>query len=486
MPSYRDIPLENLLLDGRNPRFDNPQVNDAAAIAELVREQGRKLIVLASDIIENGINPTESLIVGPIKDESELFVVYEGNRRIAVLKLLSDPRLIETIGVGQSEVSAWGRLFETYPEITLQPNIPCVVMSREEARPWILKKHTGENGGAGIVEWSGAATNRFRGGGGIEQIVLEEVAPFLAESDQKLLSKISITTVQRLIKNAVFRGLVGLDDSGHITDKKRPYAVVRFVRDIARKDIKVSQLYTNEQMIRYGETLVANTKNGTVIEAIEASSDDKDGSSVKADVNRKDPVNGKSNPAPSPESTYGSGDAAETGEANGSAETAGSEADADTNNSRGDRGGAAKRRKTLIPSTWKPRTKFPKLEAIFRELRNIKVDECPNASAVLLRAVIEVTTKSYIDKHNLKMEGRKSLSAEVERVADYLRDQGKISKEDATRIKGICDDKSLLGIDALRFYAHDKILQPTGTDLINYWDNIQDYLQILITDMNAS
>lgn len=56
------ISIGNLLLDTNNYRIEK-QVNQKSARDAIIAEQGIKLIALAKDIIEYGLNPSEFLIV---------------------------------------------------------------------------------------------------------------------------------------------------------------------------------------------------------------------------------------------------------------------------------------------------------------------------------------------------------------------------------------------------------------------------------------
>ena len=71
-----DIELDKLLVNPENYRFDP------------VKDQQEAIIRLARNIAERGLNPTKRLLV---KEANGKYVVLEGNRRITVLKLMSNP-----------------------------------------------------------------------------------------------------------------------------------------------------------------------------------------------------------------------------------------------------------------------------------------------------------------------------------------------------------------------------------------------------------
>ena len=90
MASYQkiDIELDKLLVNAENYRFE-PVKDQHEAMITMLRSQNNKIIKLARDIAERGLNPTRRLQVkGTLNGK---YVVLEGNRRITVLKLIANP-----------------------------------------------------------------------------------------------------------------------------------------------------------------------------------------------------------------------------------------------------------------------------------------------------------------------------------------------------------------------------------------------------------
>jgi hypothetical protein len=85
------ISLKDLVFDPQNPRLP-PEVNhgnEQNIIEYMLREAN--LLELIQSILENGYFHSEPLLVAPAKDGR--FIVVEGNRRLAALKLLENPNL---------------------------------------------------------------------------------------------------------------------------------------------------------------------------------------------------------------------------------------------------------------------------------------------------------------------------------------------------------------------------------------------------------
>jgi hypothetical protein len=205
----QSIALEHLLIDLDNPRYD-PRLNQREALATISREQGAKLIHLAEDIVEKGLNPSELPMITPT-DDGTTYIVLEGNRRIAALKLILFPQLLNSLGLTKHTAQRFKEL-HAVANSTLPLAYDCVVLSREDANHWILLKHTGENDGVGIVTWDGRARHRFRRSStALQAIEMVEEGNYLDEETKKKLPKIAITNIERILNTPDARSLLGID-----------------------------------------------------------------------------------------------------------------------------------------------------------------------------------------------------------------------------------------------------------------------------------
>src|SRR5262245_3543259 len=93
MLEHKNLRPSQILLDPQNPRLPDGTSNDREAINRLLAEGYNQMLALGRNLVERGeANPTELPIA--MKDGSK-YVVLEGNRRFAVLKLLADPKLAD-------------------------------------------------------------------------------------------------------------------------------------------------------------------------------------------------------------------------------------------------------------------------------------------------------------------------------------------------------------------------------------------------------
>ncbi|MFD9161507.1 ParB/Srx family N-terminal domain-containing protein [Streptomyces sp. NPDC059558] len=250
----RDFAVADLRLDGTNPRHAVPTPTTREAIAALLVKDPEKLLRLAQDIAQKGVNPTELPIVVFEDDQP---VIIEGNRRIAALKALADPTLVDESRIRQM-LAITARRF-AYPQSVL-----CVVAkSRDEARHWITLRHTGENEGVGIQPWTTEQKHRFAE----KKSPTEKALRFMQQvsewysTDEHLLQNIEIvrstrlTTLARLLSDPKVRNSLGFDfrDEGILAEYE-PSAMHSSVRrlfaDLATH-LSVSQVKSKDQRGEY-------------------------------------------------------------------------------------------------------------------------------------------------------------------------------------------------------------------------------------------
>ena len=146
------VPVERLVLDRRNPRLIavGEELEDAGIIAALY--QSEDLSELLESIASNGYMDIEPLIV---LEDGDRFIVLEGNRRLAAIRLFREPGL-------EADVSRARRVRIRVPHCpekyrgTLDYVTVYRVASREEARPFIGFKHIN-----GAAKWESYAKAKF-------------------------------------------------------------------------------------------------------------------------------------------------------------------------------------------------------------------------------------------------------------------------------------------------------------------------------------
>ena len=144
----KEIRVTDILLDTGNYRTGK-QDDQREAIKALIEEQKNKLVNLAKDIIENGLSPLETIMVYAVPDEKNRYVVVEGNRRVAAIKLATQPDL----AADTTWHNAFKRLHKLLPGQAPKKILCKVAANKEEAFPWIQRRH----GARERLEWRIAA-----------------------------------------------------------------------------------------------------------------------------------------------------------------------------------------------------------------------------------------------------------------------------------------------------------------------------------------
>ncbi|MER6950252.1 hypothetical protein ABT294_40165 [Nonomuraea sp. NPDC000554] len=167
---YRSLRPSQVKLDPQNPRLPDGTTSDREAINRLLDDGAEALVNLARDLAKTGeSNPSELPIV--IRSGSK-YLVVEGNRRFAALKLLKDPALADR------EIHQ--KAFKRAAGLGPPPSTIYVVVapSREVADRWIVLRHTGENNGVGTKRWNAenTANHRRRNNAAIDSGTLRALA----------------------------------------------------------------------------------------------------------------------------------------------------------------------------------------------------------------------------------------------------------------------------------------------------------------------
>ncbi|GAA3498549.1 hypothetical protein GCM10019016_056520 [Streptomyces prasinosporus] len=201
--------VASLTLDEINPRHAKQTSSVEESIAALLEKGPDKLLKLARDIMQHGINPTELVVV---MSEGDRNIVLEGNRRIAALKLLHKPTLAPTEQL-QKKFAAIAKSGEA------PKKVQCIIAeSRLQAAHWIRLRHTGENNGIGVVRWSTSEASRFGGRSTPTEkarLFIEAISNLYAD-DSELLANVAavrdsrITTLGRMIGDPDVRSRLGI------------------------------------------------------------------------------------------------------------------------------------------------------------------------------------------------------------------------------------------------------------------------------------
>lgn len=457
-PNIQKIPLEKLLLDLNNPRYD-PRSSQREALATIAHQQNDKLVSLAKDIAENGLNPSDLPIVTKLED-ADLYVVLEGNRRLAALKLLTNPNLLTSIELPKKLEKRFNALYEAHKnDLPLEPT--CSIMGFEEARRWIQLKHTGENDGIGVVTWNAIMVGRFRGGSPALQAtsIVSNNNYVSDEVKEKIkLQQYSSTNITRLLATPEVRDLIGIKVEDGVLSflPTRDHDEVlgrlsMLVSEVVLKQIDVTDIEKKDDRIRVAKRIAAQPLPQPVVISAGTPSSGSPTSGTSAPPKKKSPRVIKPG------------------------------------------------RKTLIPKECKIAIPLNRINLIYHELLTLNVYDFPNSCGVMLRVFIELSLDHYAAQNGIdflrygKPSGgakanppgpispkQVNLHEKVQRVVDYLQTNNICPPAYWAGIIALKQSTGhILSLDSLHAYVHNMSYTPSAEDLKAKWDTIQQFMEIL-------
>ncbi len=440
-----DIPISDLLLDARNPRLGTVE-DQASALERLVVIRPDHLRNLAKDIAERGLHPGIDFLVYPNGDGK--FVVLDGNRRLAAIKLLTKP---------DTAPSAWTPIdTEAIVDAESLETLRCTIFeSREEGRPWVERMHTGQMGGVGVVQWPPIAQHHFsprndqRGRGAAALAWLSTRTDTSAADTHAAIEKVEneeITTFGRFVQARPVRPILGYDFKGSelepsdgISEDVLYGRLIAAVKDLAAGK-GVNDLRDQEQRIEYAHLLAGSSPS-------EESEPDADEAEEPTTEESEEPT--KEEPS-----------------TNTGTEGSGSEDKSDNSDKK------EKTRRRNIPAqkfvldSPLPDVYKPRIVRISEELCRLNVHETPNAVAVLLRLLLEMTTEQCRRGESLPKQG--DLNDHIQNVINRVQtQQDQMDKVFHGLLVSLQDPNDRDHTKNFNQHVHNVEFLPVPTDLIN-------------------
>ena len=421
--AIRNIPLKALEINRANDRHGELE-NETAAIAWLFNTRETHMRNLAKDIVAKG-EIFEQPLVWP---NGSKFIVFDGNRRVTCLKLLSDPRRAPTAAL-QTFFAKWQGPF---PE-----QIQCQVESdRERIDEILFRRHTGTQSGVGQSTWDDRMKANFvaRTGQGGGKSVADEIEKRLA--DANLLPerrKIPRSTMNRLLSAEPFRNRLGITmnkgrfEYTHDEDVVLK-AMARVAADLANRKLVLGDIWDVDGKRGYLDKLELEGVLPTAQNALTLKS------------------TGAGAPKPKPEKPS--------------------------------KPSKPSQRTTLIPPkdyglAWPGR--LQRHQQIWEELQfYLELNRHPNAISVLLRVLLELSVENYIKQTSLAVQDGDKLAARLLKVGKDLKAKGKIDEKQLGVLSKFQHSEKLVSADTLNRYVHSPNFAPSPEHLASLWDSLAE------------
>lgn len=440
-PYSADIEVPRLRLDLHNPRLPGRPDSQKEAFEEVAAEQKTKLLGLARHIARHGLSPAQRFIVIP--DDENFFIVLDANRRLAALKALEQPDLMQGF-LPDAQMVQLRALADGYEP---PDDAPCVVFARrEDAAVWIELMHEGQGDGFGLVEWTAQQKARHRARDGAKdphmqvlEFVLREGAISPATAERSRRGQYPVSTLERALTTPHVRTQLGIEIVGGrvVTDYPKPEVLkglTKIVDEIGSGKVKVGDFMTKEDRADY-----VNRFN---------------------DEELPDPSTRTDTAAPldeAPEKVVGKKPLSK-----------------DKRHSNA--------RTKMIPADFSVSIAVPRINDIYLELkRKLKLNDVPNAAAVLLRVFVELSVDDYIARNKVAVNFKdKNFQNKVTAVLDYMEANAIQSRRDLVPVREAVKSPDNVTLPTnLNAFVHNPRMTPSGNDLKAIWDRLAHFVQAL-------
>ncbi|HWT14071.1 MAG TPA: hypothetical protein VN231_15055 [Allosphingosinicella sp.] len=450
MTKFETFKLSELRLDEKNYRT-GPVNGQREALQAIIADQKQKLVNLAKDILEmGGTSPGEPLWVYR-ESSSGTYVVVEGNRRVAALKLMDNPLLAD----GTIVERGFRALAPKFAASPIREVTAAVFPSYDAAAPWRRRRHLTSGSGVGLEGWKTLAKARAdRDHGEKARRVLTVVEFLQDDSDEWQQIEMSLdprwTTVERVLNARPMKAALGID----IDTKTGEVFFENGDSNAGRKLLRAILATMAAPGFEFAEVERFENREAFLTRFT--------GMAVKAKPKSSPPA-GPAPPTPAP-----------------SPATPRRKPRADTG-----------KRQTLAPNTSARLfvVHGARLNGIYGECRKLKVLRNENAAAFLLRVFIELSSEALLAEkkvaipHRFGKAGKTEwddigipLAAKIQTVIDFL-DPTKVSKVyQPMRLALDPQSHSLASINILHGYFHNRRLTPQASDLMKAWDIWEPYL----------
>ena len=283
--------------------FENPRhaiaMNEKDTLKKLFEAVGNQYMInLAEDIRSYGLLGNQQLVV-VYSDVIHKYIVYEGNRRVAAIKLLENPSYFDFLDKPTRDKAT---------KISNQSGNPiqevlCYVTDEKEAFFIMERLHSGEDKGRGVKAWSAREKEAFKVRQSNEKSVAYLIDYYVKKhcDNFDITSIMPYTTIQRIFGNREIKGNIGLDLADETTfTESRMKLIVNIAREIEvsaqQKGASVTRLFNRAREIEdkvlplikdyandEGAQKLDNTDNQTKVEEYKETKEEKT-ESVKSEA----------------------------------------------------------------------------------------------------------------------------------------------------------------------------------------------------------
>lgn len=447
-----DIQVLELLLDTSNPRIRHG-ADQTDCLARVLKDE-KRFMNLLKDIAQNGLSP-EHVLVSPSGDGK--WIVRDGNRRVAALKMLNLPACcpVERLKPQIYQISQLHA--GSFPS-----SITCLASSNETSiLDYLVRKHTGENDGVGQRSWNPFMRSLFNLQHGFPESDKRAAQLVMWAEDHgiEVADGFPLTTLTRFTKKELMSELGFSVENDQLQTTLPEHDAFRLIQrvlmDLETGAKKVDDLFTPEQQRIYVQGIREELGPAPAVP--------------------EPPSSAPTDPVPSSPLRH-SGSPSEATDSNSTAPEGGNHHPAP----------ASTPRRPPSPTTpsWErpclfvrahPGFGLPaghiKVANIITELKRLKVKDTPQAVAMLLRTLIELSETHYRETNGVELAG--NFHQKIARAADHMRVNNRLNHDQHQAILAQSRaEHGLLHVKTLHGYVHTSAFHPNYQTLNSQWDEI--------------
>ncbi|ARU47240.1 hypothetical protein [Sulfurospirillum diekertiae] len=444
------VSINDLILDTQNPRL-NEQPDENACIHAILNGKEQDIINLAKDIADNDLYP-ERIIASQHPSLPNKWIVRDGNRRIAAIKLLHEPRKAPpAIASKFEEISKKLHNFPSKVNIT-------VFKSESDLLRFLHLKHTGKNDGVGQVEWGAISKALYSEKTGERNQNIKALNLLRWAVENKIIHTfddnfpISTLADRLMSKERLYQ--IGFELQGNqIKLIKEPTSTINKVKhiivDIQSGNLDSRGLNAAEAQKEYIDKLCEIYGDGTIKEEISTLESNKPmrDNTNQVQEPKEDSLDEDNVPPPKP-----------------------SQRPIPENQQ--------DRKKLFI------RNRVPfsipieerKAAKILAELKSIEIKSLPIAAAMLLRSLIEYATEYYLRNNSIICSDTR-FAPKVRKCAEHMLQNNKITTNKKLVLeKRMSNEGDMMNVNTLHAYVHSPNFHPDYQTLNAFWDEIEFYV----------
>jgi len=474
MPTTQALAVKKLTLDTENFRTI-VQPNELAAVQALIAIDPDWFWALMESLLDDGYLPTENIIV---LEQSKKFIVKEGNRRIAALKLIHEivPRTdVDLPTVLEEKIAALSKAW-----LKTNAEVPCTVYNATEAKTVdrIVTLTHGKGDLAGRLRWNSVARARHNRHFGATEHALDLLEKFLAEGKkrtpeqaQRWAGEYNLSVLDEATKKLAER--LGVKTSPEVSKAypkvKNRAGLDALMVDIGLELVKFSHVRAEKFGINYGFPSPAQ-----------------DTSAAKGGTTSG---GGAGSTSGAQQSSSGGATSAGSSTSSGSGSSGSTNTKSSTHNARTiDDPRAVKKLLRGLKIKGKGREKVATLVS---ELIDIDLKKTPNAFCFVLRSTFEVSAKIFFDDHAgtpgapkiTRPDGKeKTLAVQLKDIVNYLTNN-KADKEVLKALHGasaeLLKEEGLLSFTSMNQLVHNRRFSIAPPDICILFSNVFPLLEAI-------